>query len=65
MPLSLTVYKLNEEAMTIGSIVLAPITCANLLFGIDIKNINGWFRDRLKNWLFQKEAKKLGVDTKQ
>ena len=50
--------------MTIGSIVLPLLTWAGLSFGTNTKNINGWLRDRLKNWLFQKEAKKLGVDTK-
>ena len=51
-------------SMTIGSIVLPLLTWVSLSFGTNIKNVNRWLRDRLKNWLFQKEAKKLGVDTK-
>ena len=51
-------------SMTIGSIVLPLLTWAGLSFGTNTKNIHGWVRDRLTNWLFQKEAKKLGVDAK-
>lgn len=52
-------------SMTIGSIVLPLLTWAGLSFGTNTKNIHEWTRDRLKNWLFQKQAKKLGIDTKQ
>ena len=48
-----------------GSIIIALLTLANLLFGSTVKDLHNWVEKRISTWLFKHAAKSIGIDLRE
>lgn len=49
-------------AITGGSVLVAVMTLANLLFGSTVKGIHNWLKHRFEIWFLKRSAKSIGID---